>query len=168
MTMPMKATVPKQTIIAQMGKAQLTTGQQMMNSSTVPGTIQRSPTLSSPSASAAWKAFEKAGNGVERRFSKRRLDTAVDTFLYQGGNYIASGTIRNVALHGVFVETDIPFAEDSFVQLRFPSPDQKNASHRMWGRVVHNGNNGIGLHADILHPETCAAMTALLDAAEKG
>jgi hypothetical protein len=167
MMMLTKATVPKQTTIAQMGKTRLTTDRQMMNISTLPVTMQRSPTLSSPSAAAAWEAFERAGSGIERRFSKRRLETAVDVFLYQGGNCIASGAIRNVALHGVFIETDVPFAEDSFVQLRFTLADQKNSSHRMWGRVVHNADNGIGFHADILHPETCSAMAALLDYAEQ-
>jgi hypothetical protein len=168
MTMPVKATVPKQTFIAQMGKAPLTTDRQLMNGSTVPGTIPRSPTLSEPGAAAAWEVLERPGGGVEWRFSKRRLDTAVDVSLYQGGNCVASGTIRNVALHGVFIKTDVPFAEDSSVQIRLPSLDQKHAYYRLWGRVVHNANNGIGLHADILHRETCAAMTALLNGAEKG
>lgn len=105
----------------------------------------------------------------ERRLDSRHAAAGIDVALYMKGNYSAAGTIRNVALRGIFVQTDAEFAKDAHVQLRFSLAGEEMDPHfhRIWGQVVHTADGGIGVHLDILHPDTEAGLHALLQQVPK-
>lgn len=120
---------------------------------------------------ASLKGLQQGSRGYlseERRLDNNRAAAAVDAVVYEKGNYSAAGVIRNVALRGVFIETDAEFAKDTYVQLRFDLTSEAGNPHfhRVWGRVAHI-EGGIGVHLDILHPDTEAGLQALRQQAEK-
>jgi hypothetical protein len=99
----------------------------------------------------------------ERRLHGNRVAMAIDTALFTKGQYQGNGTIRNLALRGLFVETAVELDENTVLQLRFCLPNEQGSdeSYRLWGTVAHSSEKGIGLHVDILHPETDAGLQAI-------
>jgi hypothetical protein len=54
------------------------------------------------------------------------------------------------------------------VQLRFCLSNEQGSlePYQLWGVVAHSSEKGIGLHGDILHVDTDAALQALINRAE--
>jgi hypothetical protein len=46
-----------------------------------------------------------------------------------------------------------------------PSEDDRIENYRLWGTVVHSSDKGIGLHVDILHPDSDAGLQAVITCA---
>ncbi len=105
---------------------------------------------------------------TERRLHGNRIATAVDVTLFKKGKQQGDGVIRNVALRGLFVETTVELDENAVVQLRFCLSNEQGSlePYQLWGVVAHSSEKGIGLHGDILHVDTDAALQALINRAE--
>lgn len=104
---------------------------------------------------------------TERRLHGNRITTDVDVTLFKRGEYQGKGTIGNVSLRGLWVETAVEFDKNSVVQLRLSLPDEHDSveNYRLWGTVVHSSDKGIGLHVDILHPASDAGLQAVITCA---
>lgn len=107
-------------------------------------------------------------DSIERRLSGSRVAAAIDVTLFNKGKWLAKGTIRNLAQRGLFVEASQEIDEDTLVQLRvcLPKEQASIASYQLWGSVAHRSDKGIGVHLDILHPETDAGLQALRNHAD--
>jgi hypothetical protein len=105
---------------------------------------------------------------IEHRYGRRYpLPQPIPVSLFHGGQYASNGRIRNVSLHGVFIETHAYFDYNTSLKIRFTLSDErgKSVSYQTWGVVTHNQNNGLGLQMDILHPDTLAGLKAISEQA---
>lgn len=105
---------------------------------------------------------------IEHRYASRYpLPHPIPVSLFHGGQYASNGRIRNVSLHGVFIETPAHFDYNASLKIRFTLPNEKgkSVSYQTWGVVAHQENNGIGLQMDILHPDTLAGLKAISEQA---
>lgn len=100
---------------------------------------------------------------IEHRFGRRdTVQVPVKVALFRKGQYVASGKIENVSLHGMFVETIKTFAPHQFLEIRFSIPSPKGGVyHRLFAMVIHSSDKGVGLFLDVLNPEALAGLRAL-------
>lgn len=70
--------------------------------------------------------------------------------IYRCGLPIATGMIRNAGSGGLFVETQgCELVERQRVQCELPvAGDGPAAMQRVWGAVVHVGDDGVGIRLD--------------------
>lgn len=79
-----------------------------------------------------------------------RVTVRADTMIYRCGLPIATGMIRNACSGGLFIETPgCELAERQRVQCELPVADDGPAAmQRVWGAVVHVGDDGVGIRLD--------------------
>lgn len=106
-------------------------------------------------------AQTEGGENLERRRGQRTtIATPIEVALLKGGEPAGSGKIRDIALHGMFIETDTAFPKNAYLQLRFTLAGE-DAAYHPWGNVVHRANGGIGLAMDVLEPRTQGSLEAV-------
>lgn len=106
-------------------------------------------------------AEQEVEDWIEHRRSKREaLACPIEVSVIPNGQDIGFSKIRNVAPHGLFIETAADLKPETHVRVRFNLLGQ-NTTYQLWGRVVHTANGGLGLAVDILEPNSRTALSAI-------
>lgn len=100
-------------------------------------------------------------DNLERRRGQRiTVTTPIEVALLRSGEPAGTGKIRDVALHGMFIETEASFPKNAYLQLRFNLAGE-DAEYHPWANVVHRTNGGLGLAMDVLQPQNQVSLEAV-------
>jgi hypothetical protein len=99
---------------------------------------------------------------IEHRWNTR-LEADIDVLLVTREACSIAGKVRNLSLHGMYVEAAAPLAQASYVkvQLRLPTTIDRTPVE-LCAMVVHRNGSGLGLMVDMRDERTVELMQTLL------
>jgi len=105
------------------------------------------------------RELEKRLNKGKREHERKPFFMVVD---YSTEDRVYKDYIQNISAGGVFIETQIPFAEGQELSLSFPLPNYQKYI-KISGEIVRTGSHGIGVRFKAADKEQEEMITSLVE-----